>query len=90
MDKWHFFQDSRGLWRWRRTTPDDLRVVNSVEAFQVRAHAVADAITHGYLEAAENTVVTRALPETAQAGNDSRDRMPRDSRPSRKPWSPRG
>ncbi|HUQ51605.1 MAG TPA: hypothetical protein VM692_05255 [Gammaproteobacteria bacterium] len=48
MDKWEFFQDAAGLWRWRCTSADGHRVFNSKRSHPSRAHAVAEATTRGY------------------------------------------
>lgn len=48
MDKWEFFQDAGGLWRWRCTSADGHIVLNSPRSHPSRAHAVADATTRGY------------------------------------------
>jgi hypothetical protein len=50
MDAWEFFQDARKLWRWRRSSADGKSVLSSTAAYHIRADAVADAISHGYVE----------------------------------------
>jgi hypothetical protein len=52
MDAWEFFQNSKGLWRWRCTSADGNVVLNSAEAYPLLVQAVADAITHGFVEEA--------------------------------------
>jgi hypothetical protein len=52
MDAWEFFQTSNGMWRWRCTSADGNVVLNSAEAHPLLLHAVADAITHGFVERA--------------------------------------
>lgn len=69
MDKWEFFQDTAGLWRWRCTAADGQRVFNSTRSHPTRAHAVAEAAERGYTEAApevdldETSVSLRVLRE---------------------------
>jgi uncharacterized protein YegP (UPF0339 family) len=50
MDTWEFFQDSKGSWRWRCISADGNVVLNSAEVYPRRVQAVADAITHGFVE----------------------------------------
>jgi len=50
MDAWEFFQNSNGLWRWRCTSADGNVVLNSAEAHPLLVQAVAEAITHGFVE----------------------------------------
>jgi hypothetical protein len=50
MDAWEFFQNSNGMWRWRCTSSDGNVVVNSAEAHPLLVQAVAEAITHGFVE----------------------------------------
>jgi len=54
MDKWEFFQDLKGAWRWRRTSADG-RAVTATESYQTRSGAVYDARTRGYTERAAPT-----------------------------------
>jgi hypothetical protein len=67
MDKWEFFQDAGGLWRWRCTSADGHIVLNSPRSHPSRAAAVADAAARGYGVAAvevdldETSVSLRAL-----------------------------
>jgi hypothetical protein len=69
MDKWEFFQDAAGLWRWRCTTADGQRVFNSTRSHPTHAHAVAEATQRGYTGAAgevdldATSVSLKALPE---------------------------
>ena len=66
MDRWEFFQDSRGLWRWRRTSADGNVVLNSAEAYPRRVQAVAEALAHGFVEdpLAVDSGVTREIHPT--------------------------
>lgn len=48
MDKWTFYQDGRGDWRWTRTAPNGRIVGASTEGYHNRADAVANARRHGY------------------------------------------
>lgn len=48
MEKWEFFQDAAGLWRWRRTSADGHRIFNSTSSHPSRAEAVAEAAKRGY------------------------------------------
>jgi hypothetical protein len=50
MDSWEFFQNSKGLWRWRCTSADRTVVLSSAEAYPLLVQAVAEAITHGFVE----------------------------------------
>ena len=52
MDAWEFFQNSKGLWRWRCASADGNAVLNSAEAYPLRVQSVAEAITHGFVEEA--------------------------------------
>jgi hypothetical protein len=69
MDKWEFFQDAGGLWRWRCTSPDGHIVLNSPRSHPSRALAVADAAKRGYGASAievdldETSVSLKALRE---------------------------
>jgi uncharacterized protein YegP (UPF0339 family) len=73
MDRWEFFQDTRGLWRWRCTSADGQVMLCSNEAYQSRVHVIANASAHGYVEGAEELeregtfVNLKALPEDAAA-----------------------
>ena len=50
MDAWEFFQNSNGMWRWRCISADGNVVLNSAEAHLLLVQAVAEAITHGFVE----------------------------------------
>jgi uncharacterized protein YegP (UPF0339 family) len=52
MDKWEFFEDAGGSWRWRCTSADGHTVFDSTRSHSSREHAVADARAHGYPEGA--------------------------------------
>lgn len=47
-DKWEFYTDARGEWRWRRIAPNGQIVGSSSEGYSSRANAVANAQRHGY------------------------------------------
>jgi len=49
MDKWEFFQDAKGQWRWRSRSADGLVVIASAESYHSRSRAVADAMARGYV-----------------------------------------
>jgi hypothetical protein len=53
MDKWEFFQDIKGAWRWRRTSADGRATTTSTVSYQTKTGALYDAKTHGYAEPAE-------------------------------------
>ena len=70
MDRWEFFQDSKGLWRWRCTSRDGNVVLNSAEAYPLRVQALAEALEHGFVEGASavDSDVTREIqPGSAPA-----------------------
>lgn len=48
MDKWEFYTDSRGDWRWRRVASNGREVGASTEGYRNRADCVANARRHGY------------------------------------------
>lgn len=48
MDKWEFYQDPKGEWRWRRTAPNGKVVGSSTEGYKNRADCVANARRNGY------------------------------------------
>ena len=48
MDRWEFYQDGKGGWRWRCRSADSHALFDSTESFQSRGYAVADAATRGF------------------------------------------
>jgi len=48
VDKWEFYQDPKGDWRWRRIAPNGRIVGNSGEGYRNRADCVANARRNGY------------------------------------------
>lgn len=47
-DKWEFYKDNKGEYRWRRTAPNGQIVGSSHEGYKNRADAVANAKRAGY------------------------------------------
>lgn len=47
-DKWEFYQDALGKWRWRRTAPNGKIVGSSSEGYNNRTDCVANARRNGY------------------------------------------
>lgn len=47
-DKWEFYQDAHGKWRWRRVAPNGKIVGSSSESYNNRADCVANARRNGY------------------------------------------
>ena len=47
-DKWEFYQDKRGEWRWRRTAPNGVIVGASTEGYVNKSHCVSNARRNGY------------------------------------------
>jgi uncharacterized protein YegP (UPF0339 family) len=47
-DVWLIYQDTAGLWRWRRTAPNGNIVAASTESYHNRADCVANARRSGY------------------------------------------
>ena len=70
MDSWEFFQSSEGLWQWRCTSADGSVLLNSAEAHPLLVQAVAEAITHGFVERAReiDAEVTRETHQVAGTG----------------------
>lgn len=50
MDKWEFYKDARGEWRWRRKAPNGETVGASTEGYRNRVDCVANARRNGYTE----------------------------------------
>ena len=70
MDRWEFFQNSKGLWRWRCTSADGNVVLNSAGVYPLRRQAVADAITHGFADGAGETDLDGAPEADPVAATD--------------------
>ncbi|MBO1318338.1 YegP family protein [Acanthopleuribacter pedis] len=49
-DKWEFYQDRKGEWRWRRTAPNGNIVGASSEGYKSKSSCVSNARRHGYQE----------------------------------------
>ena len=47
-DKWEFYQDQRGEWRWRRTASNGRIVGASSEGYSSRAACIENARRNGY------------------------------------------
>lgn len=47
-DRWDFYQDARGQWRWRRTAPNGQIVGASSEGYTNYSDCVANARRNGY------------------------------------------
>jgi len=47
-DKWGFYKDSKGEWRWRRTAPNGEIVGRSSEGYKNRADCEANARRNGW------------------------------------------
>lgn len=47
-DKWDFYQDNNGEWRWRRTAANGNIVGASSEGYKQRANAQSNAEHYGY------------------------------------------
>lgn len=47
-DKWEFYQDAAGFWRWERKAPNGRTVGASTEGYHNRADCVANARRNGY------------------------------------------
>ena len=50
MDKWEFYKDAQGLWRWRRTSPNGNIVGASTEGYVNKEDCVGNAVRNGYSE----------------------------------------
>jgi len=48
MDKWEFYRDAAGEWRWRRKAPNGRIVGASSEGYKNRIDFVNNARRHGY------------------------------------------
>jgi uncharacterized protein YegP (UPF0339 family) len=48
MDKWEFYKDAKGEWRWRRKAPNGETVGASTEGYKNREDCVANAKRNGY------------------------------------------
>lgn len=48
MDKWEFYQDSQGKWRWRRIAPNGRIVGASTEGYSNRQDCIDNARRNGY------------------------------------------
>ena len=47
-DKWEFYKDAAGMWRWRRTAPNGEIVGSSSEGYHNRSDCEANARRNGY------------------------------------------
>lgn len=47
-DRWEFYKDNRGEWRWRRTASNGRIVGASTEGYVNKADCVANAKRNGY------------------------------------------
>lgn len=47
-DKWEFYKDSKGDWRWKRIAPNGKIVGASTEGYKNKASCIANAIRNGY------------------------------------------
>ncbi len=47
-DKWIFYQDDNGKWRWRRTSPNGRIVGASSQGYVNRSDCEENARRHGY------------------------------------------
>ena len=47
-DRWEFYKDTQGEWRWKRTAPNGREVGNSGEGYKNREDCVANARRNGY------------------------------------------
>jgi len=47
-DRWEFYKDNRGEWRWRRIAPNGKIVGASSEGYKNKADCIANARRHGY------------------------------------------
>jgi uncharacterized protein YegP (UPF0339 family) len=47
-DKWEFYKDAAGKWRWRRTAPNGKIVGSSSESYSQRSDCVDNAKRNGY------------------------------------------
>ena len=48
-DKWEFYQDTSGDWRWRRIAPNGRIVGSSSQGYANRSDCVENARRHGYI-----------------------------------------
>lgn len=49
-DKWDFYKDSKGEWRWTRTASNGRIVGSSAEGYKNRIDCVSNAIRNGYVQ----------------------------------------
>ncbi len=47
-DRWEIYQDTQGMWRWRRIAPNGKVVGASTEGYRNRQDCVENARRHGY------------------------------------------
>lgn len=47
-DRWEFYKDNRGEWRWRRTASNGRIVGASTEGYVNKADCIANAKRNGY------------------------------------------
>lgn len=48
MDKWEFYLDAKGDWRWRRTAPNGRIVGASSQGYSNKRDCIANAKRNGY------------------------------------------
>lgn len=48
MDKWEFYKDSEGLWRWRRVAPNGKIVGASSQGYVNKNDCIENARRNGY------------------------------------------
>lgn len=49
-DKWRFYRDSNGEWRWKRIAQNNREVGASSEGYKSKDHCIENAIRHGFPE----------------------------------------
>jgi uncharacterized protein YegP (UPF0339 family) len=48
MDRWEFYRDSKGEWRWRRIAPNNRIVGSSSEGYKNKSDCIDNARRNGY------------------------------------------
>ena len=56
-DKWEFYKDTNGEWRWKRTAPNGRVVGTSSEGYQNREDCKANAERNGWKRPLEKKLV---------------------------------